>query len=54
MAYLLGGAGGDQIVMPVHYVQRTPELLAILDPIFHNAALRGAPPLGGAFWMVKA
>jgi len=54
MAYLLGGAGGDQIVLPVHYVQQTPELLAILDPIMRDPALHGTPPLGGAFWMAKA
>jgi len=54
MAYLLGGAGGDQIVLPVRYVQQTPELLAILDPIIRDPALRGTLPLGGAFWMVKA
>jgi len=54
MAYLLGGAGGDQIALPVHYVQQTPELLAILDPIIRDPILQGTPPLGGAFWMVKA
>jgi hypothetical protein len=54
MAYLLGGAGGDRIVLPVHYVQQTPELLAILYPIIRDPALQGTPPLGGAFWMVKA
>jgi hypothetical protein len=53
MAYLIGGAGGDQIVLPVHFVQRTRELLTILDPIIRDPALGGAPPYGGAFWMVK-
>ncbi len=54
MAYLLGGAGGDEIVLPVHLVQRTPELLADLEPIVQHPALGGALPLGGAFWMKKA
>jgi hypothetical protein len=51
MAYLLGGAGGDDIVLPVHFVQQTPQLLSILNPIFKHSALEGAPAIGGAFWM---
>jgi hypothetical protein len=54
MAYLLGGAAGDRIVLPVHFVERTPELFAILEPITHHPALRSTPAVGGAFWMVKA
>jgi hypothetical protein len=53
MAYLLGGAGGDEIVLPVHFVQQTPELLGVLDPIVRHPALGGALPLGGTFWMKK-
>lgn len=54
MCYLLGGAAGDEIVMPVHYVQHTQDLLAILDPITRHPALGGAAPAGGAFWMRKS
>ncbi|MBV8840901.1 MAG: class I SAM-dependent methyltransferase [Alphaproteobacteria bacterium] len=51
MSYLLGGAGGDEIVLPVHYVERTPRVLATLDPLIHDPALKGAEAIGGAFWM---
>jgi hypothetical protein len=54
MAYLLGGASGDEIVMPVHYVQQTAELSSILGPILSDPALSGVAALGGAFWMRKA
>jgi hypothetical protein len=53
MAYLMGGAGGDTIFMPVHFVQRTAALSEILAPIFGLSALAGALPLGGAFWLKK-
>jgi hypothetical protein len=51
MAYLLGGAGGDEIVLPVHYIERTSALVSILDPITTNSALNGTSARGGAFWM---
>lgn len=52
MSYLLGGAAGDEIVCPVHYIQWTPDLLDILNPIMHHPALNGvALPIGGGFWM---
>ena len=54
MCYLLGGAGNDEIVMPVHYVQQRPELLRVLDPITRHPSLGGAAAVGGAFWMRKA
>lgn len=53
MTYLLGGAAGDETVLPVHYVQNTPALLAVLDPIIRHPALEGATPVGGAFWMKR-
>lgn len=53
MTYLLGGAGGDEIVMPVHYVQQTASLLSVLDPLLHHPALGGTMALGGAFWMKR-
>lgn len=53
MSYLLGGANGDEIVLPVHYVERTPALLETLAPILGHPSLRGIMPLGGAFWMKR-
>jgi hypothetical protein len=54
MTYLLGGAGGDEIILPVHFVQCSPALLKILDPILEHPALGGAPGVGGGFWLHKA
>jgi hypothetical protein len=51
MAYLLGGARQDRIVLPVYYVQRTPELVEILEPIIRRPASCGTPAHGGAFWL---
>jgi predicted O-methyltransferase YrrM len=53
MAYLLGGASGDEIVLPVHHVEKTPALLAVLDPLLRHPALSGVHALGGAFWMKR-
>lgn len=53
MMYLLGGANGDEIVLPVHYVEQTPALLAVLDPLVRHPALGGAMAVGGAFWMKR-
>ena len=53
MAYLLGGAAGDEIVCPVHFVQLTPDLVHILNPILRHPSLDGALPIGGGFWMKK-
>ena len=54
MSYLLGGAAGDRIVLPVHYVLMVPELLGLLDPILKHPALGGLAPSGGGFFMRKA
>jgi hypothetical protein len=54
MAYLLGGASGDEIIMPVHFLQQTAELLSILDPIVTHPSLEGVAAVGGAVWMRKA
>ena len=54
MTYLLGGAGGDEIVMPVHYIERTPELAAILEPMIRQPTMEAVPLVGGGFWMMKA
>jgi hypothetical protein len=53
MAYLLGGAGGDEIIFPAHFVQRRPELSQKLDPILKHPALGAAPSVGGTFWMTR-
>jgi hypothetical protein len=53
MAYLLGGAAGDEVIFPVHFVEHSAELLAVLDPILRHPALGGAPGIGGGFWMRK-
>jgi hypothetical protein len=53
MAYLLGGAAGDEILFPVAYMSYKSEV--------EKALLGDAPPpwgkqslQGGAFWMIKA
>lgn len=51
MAYLLGGAGGDEIVCPVHFIQLNPELVEIVSPVIAHPNLEGALPIGGGFWM---
>jgi hypothetical protein len=53
MTYLLGGANGDEIILPVHYVEQTPALLAVLDPLLSHPALSGGTAYGGAFWMKR-
>ncbi|UXN66768.1 class I SAM-dependent methyltransferase (plasmid) [Phyllobacterium sp. A18/5-2] len=54
MAYLLGGAGGDEIVMPIAYIAQSPVMLNILSPILEHQSLSGTRAIGGAFWMKKA
>ena len=53
MTYLPGGANGDEIILPVHYVEQTPALLAVLDPLLSHLALSGGMAYGGAFWMKR-
>jgi hypothetical protein len=50
-AYLLGGAGGDALVLPNAYVRATPHLLARLDPVWREPRLAGIGTGGSAFWM---
>ena len=54
MAYLLGGARGDEVVLPVHYVQLITELFAILEPIVRRPVNQGILAVGGAFWLRRA
>jgi hypothetical protein len=54
MAYLLGGAGGDSIVCPVHYIELQPEMRAVFETILDNKIFEQLPRIGGAFWMRRA
>jgi hypothetical protein len=51
MAYLLGGAGGDEILLPVSYVYMNRQLASALDPITALPVQHGAPGNGSIFWM---
>ena len=52
MSYLLGGAGGDAVTMPVHHVARSPHLSAALADTWPTGEpLNPATLLGGGFWM---
>lgn len=55
MAYLLGGAGGDEILFPVAYASYDEEIKKTLLEGFSPRAPWGDKPLFGcAFWMVKS
>jgi hypothetical protein len=52
LSYLEGGAGGDQLLLPVAWICSQPALREILDPIWHGMPeLPNLSTLGGAFWM---
>lgn len=53
-SYLAGGAGGDEVVLPVNYVSEKESLRSVLDPIWNHPSLKGIEPYGGSFWMRKA
>ena len=40
-AWLLGGGGGCEIVLPAHFIRSVPELDSICDPIWEAPAPRG-------------
>lgn len=51
MTYLLGGGGKDQILLPVYWASRQPELHALLEPLWSTPGLfEGLMTHGGAFW----
>lgn len=51
-AYLLGGAGGDEIVLPNTYLSYSePHLLGSLDQTLNNPRLAGIEKTGCAFWL---
>lgn len=53
-SYLIGGAGGDEIILPNTYLSYyDPELLAPLAQVFKDARFNGAEKTGTAFWMKK-
>ncbi len=49
-AWLLAEGSKIDVVLPVHFVSRDPELMAVCRPMFD--ALEGVPAKGGSFWMV--
>jgi len=51
MTYLLGGGGKDQILLPVFWAGRQPELHGLMDPLWQSPGLfDGVMTHGGAFW----
>jgi hypothetical protein len=49
--WLLGGGGGDEILLPCsHFVSQAP-LLARLDALWSLPALANAPRFGSSFWL---
>ena len=51
MTYLLGGNGGDQVLLPVHWVARQPRLHGLLSLLWERADLfHEAGTSGGAYW----
>lgn len=50
-AYLLGGAGGDQIEFPGIYVSDAKRFRPTLLPIYRRRAFKGAAKHAGAFWL---
>jgi hypothetical protein len=52
MTYLLGGAGRDEILLPVNWASSQPELHGILNPLWQIPGLfDGLTTHGGCFWM---
>jgi len=51
--YLLGGAGGDEIVLPCSHVVGQEGLRARLDPLWSLPGLKNAPRFGNSFWMKR-
>lgn len=49
--YLLGGAGGDEIVLPCNHARSQAELRARLDPLWKVPGLKEAERFGSSFWM---
>jgi predicted O-methyltransferase YrrM len=55
LTYLLGGADGDEIVLPVMWAANQPHLHGILAPLWAREDLfRDVGTQGGCFWMRRA
>ncbi|KRF36359.1 hypothetical protein ASG94_02540 [Nocardioides sp. Soil805] len=54
MSYLLGGAAGDRIELPVHHVATTPSLSATLAADWPAPSVDPTTLVGGGFWMRRA
>lgn len=52
-AYLFGGGAGDQILLPVYHVSKTPKLVEGLSPIFTAPKMTGVQNVGTSFWLRK-
>ncbi|ACK69470.1 hypothetical protein PCC7424_1016 [Gloeothece citriformis PCC 7424] len=53
--YLLGGANGDEIVLPNGYLSDfKPNLKEPLQSVFSHPSLKGIEPWGGIFWMQRS
>ncbi len=52
-AYLLGGAAGDQILMPTYYAYRSPEYGPLLARAMALPAIPVARRGGSSFWLLK-
>ena len=50
-AYLLGGAGGDEIIFPAYHVFRREAFKAAIRNIFDGPSFRGVARHGATFWM---
>lgn len=50
-SYLLGGAGGDEIVLPCAWISSRQDLMDILEPLWCAPGFEQLPHWGGAFWM---
>lgn len=55
MAYLAGGAGGDEIVLPAYYVSQRAHVYEPLQPLLQHDNVKPATGkiLGQAFWLRK-
>jgi predicted O-methyltransferase YrrM len=51
LSYLLGGADGDEIILPVTWAAHQPQLHGILAPLWENEPFRDVKTNGSCFWM---
>lgn len=50
-AYLLGGAGGDEIIFPAYHVYRREAFKTAIRQLFSGPSFRGVARHGATFWM---